>query len=313
MASGSDKRKAEESPDKVIPYPRLRRRASLPDLQDASDPKKSYSLPDLMKKGFLDPDIMRDVIPSILDKLQPSIELTIQKTLERTLSKSIEKAIEHEMSKYKVEVIQPLLDKKDAEINALKADVRDRDHKVKLLENEVTKLTTGLNDLEQYGRRYNLRLNNVHLEEDSNCEEVVLNILNRALPKEASPILSQDIDRCHPIGRLNKNNNRQVIIKFISYKVRAKAYDARFNLSNVYMTEDFTPINQKVVNQLVQLKKGKRIKKFWSVDGKVFAKTTDLQPKCRIRSSDDITNMIKHAVEEGYIEDMGEVESLEIQ
>lgn len=79
------------------------------------------------------------------------------------------------------------------------------------------------------------------------------------------------------------------------------------------MTEDFTPINQKVVNQLVQLKKGKRIKKFWSVDGKVFAKTTDLQSKCRIRSSDDITKMIKHAVEEGYIEDMGEVESLEIQ
>lgn len=110
MASGSDKRKAKELPHKDIPYLRLRHRASLPDLQDASDPKKLFSLPDMMRKGFLDSNIMRNVIPTILDKLQPSIEHTLQKTLIRTSSKSTEKAIKHEMlrsfSHYKIKRMQ---------------------------------------------------------------------------------------------------------------------------------------------------------------------------------------------------------------
>ena len=68
-----------------------------------------------------------------------------------------------------------------------------------------------------------------------------------------------------------------MIVKFVSYKSKAKAYDARFNLSNVYMTKDFTASNQTVVNQIIHLKKVKRIKKFWSNDGKIFAKVTDDQ------------------------------------
>ena len=67
---------------------------------------------------------------------------------------------------------------------------------------------------------------------------MVINILNRALP-EAEPISSDDIDRYHPIGRLNKKNNRQIIVKFRSYKIKASVSGARFNLSNVYMSEDF--------------------------------------------------------------------------
>ena len=90
---------------------------------------------------------------------------------------------------------------------------------------------------------------------------MVINILNRALP-EAESISSDDIDRCHPIGRLNKKNNRQIIVKFRSYKIKAKVYGARFNLSNVYMSEDFTPSNQKIIDKLVQSKKAKKVKNF---------------------------------------------------
>ena len=79
---------------------------------------------------------------------------------------------------------------------------------------------------------------------------------------EAGSFTSNDIDRCHPLGKVNKKNNRQVIIRFSSYQARAKAYDVRFNLANVYMLEDFTPENQKFVNQLIRLRKAKQIKKF---------------------------------------------------
>ena len=134
------------------------------------------------------------------------------------------------MAKYKNEVIQPILDGKDAEMNDLKKEVKLNSKKVKGLETKINKLTQSLNDLEQYGRRHNLRLNNVPLPDPSKCEETVLDILNKALPVLNEPFTPNDINRYHPIGKLNKKNNRQVIIRFSNYKAKAKAYDVRVQL-----------------------------------------------------------------------------------
>ena len=297
------KRRALESPETDKPFPRLRRRASLPDIQDATDPKPSYSLPELMKKGFMDPEIIKDIVPTMMVQLRPSIEAAIQHTMETTLATTISAVIEKSMSKYKTEVIHPLLKAKDAEISTLKTDLKESKKQVQALETKVKKLSNGLNDLEQYGRRLNLRLNNVPLPDSSKCEEVVLKTLNEALPMEAEPFTSNDIDRCHPIGKVNRKNNRQVIIRFSSYRARAKAYGVRFDLSNVYMSEDFTPGNQKFVNHLIRMRKAKQIKKFWSIDGKVYAKLVDNQGKFRIKSNDDILIMFQNAVEEGFIDE----------
>ena len=311
MASGDsrkqfDKRKAGGSPEMETLQPRLRRRGSLPDLQDASDPKRTYSLPDLMKKGFQDPEVFQDVIPTIMKQLQPTIEAKIESTIkasiEKSMASSITNAVDSALRKFKDEVMDSRVIQKDSEISMLKDEISRRDEKVKVLEDEVGKISKGLNDLEQYGRRQSIRLNNERLDDVSECETVVINILNRALP-EAESISSDDIDRCHPIGRLNKKNNRQMIVKFRSYKTKAKVCGARFNLSNVYMSEDFTPSNQKIIDKLVQSKKAKKVKKFWSIDGKIFAKAHDLQPKVRINSVDDIEAMISSAIEEGYMLD----------
>ena len=106
------------------------------------------------------------------------------------------------------------------------------------------KMAKSLNDLDQHGGRQNIRLNNVSLGEKDDCEHVVLDIINKALPMSES-LFPAEISRCHPVGKPNKNKNRQVIIKFVSYKSKAKVYAARFSLSNVYMSEDLSPNNQK--------------------------------------------------------------------
>ena len=297
------KRKATESPEADKPLPRMRRRASLPDLHDVGDTRKSYSLPELMKHGLMNPDILKDIVPTIMSQLRPSIEDAIRHTMETTLADTISSAIEKSMTKYKEDVVQPLLNKKDTEIKALESELKKSSKKVRSLESTVGKLTQGLNDLEQYGRCQNLRLNNVPLPDVSKCEETVLDILNKALPFDVVPLRPSDIDRCHRIGKVNKKSNRQVIIKFASYKAKAKAYGSRFNLSNVYMTEDFTQSNQKFVNQLIYLKKAKRIKKFLSIDGKVFAKVVDDQDRFRITSKNDITEMFEDALQEGFIDE----------
>ena len=69
------------------------------------------------------------------------------------------------------------------------------------------------------------------------------------------------------------------------------------------MSEDFTPENQKFVNQLIRLRKAKHIKKFWSIDGKVYAKVSDELDRFRIKSKDDILTMFQNAVEEGFIDE----------
>ena len=88
------KRKAIESPETDKPFPRLRRRASLPDIQDATDPKTSYSLPELMKRVFMDPEIIKDIVPTMMVQFRPSVEATIQHTMEKTLATTISAVIE---------------------------------------------------------------------------------------------------------------------------------------------------------------------------------------------------------------------------
>ena len=69
------------------------------------------------------------------------------------------------------------------------------------------------------------------------------------------------------------------------------------------MSEDFTQANQQFVNQLIHLRKARQIKKFWSIDGKVFAKVVDYQGKFRITSKHDTSDMSQNALEEGYVDE----------
>ena len=177
--------------------------------------------------------------------------------------------------------------------------MKKKNETVKNLQKEVSSLSRGLNNLEQYGRRNNIRLNNVKLDDLSMCETTVLNLLNNALPQEQS-ICTADIDRCHMIGRLNKKNNRQILVKFVSHKTKAMVYDARFNMSNIYMTEDFTPANQKVVDKLVQLKKSKKSSHFGRMTERFLPSLMNLNQRTRINCISDIFGMIRSAVEGGY-------------
>ena len=102
------------------------------------------------------------------------------------------------------------------------------------------KMAKSLNDLDQYGRRQNIRLNNVSLGEKDDCEHVVLDIINKALPIGES-LFSAEISRCHPVGK----PNRQVIITFVSYKSKAEVYAARFSLSNVICRKTYHQTTRK--------------------------------------------------------------------
>lgn len=167
------------------------------------------------------------------------------------------KAIE----KFQTDVMQPMLKHKDEEINVLKTEIEVKNKSIDDLESKVVKLERSHNDLEQYGRRQSIRLNNVPLPDVADSEQVVLNVLNKAIPVHEK-INADEIERCHPIGKPNRKGNRQVIVKFLSYKTKARVYGARFNLKNIYMSDDLTKSNQSIALMLLKCKKVKQVLKF---------------------------------------------------
>lgn len=268
MSDANIKRKADESPETEKPYLQLRCRGSLPDLQEAAELSQANTLPEAMKKSFMDPEVMKEFAPVIYKQLQPTTEawirLVIEKSVENSVANDISRAVDDALRKFKAELMDHVLkEKKFWNCASLKAELEDRDTIVKSLENQVGKLNKGLNDLELYGRRNNIRLNNVPSYDTSECESTVLDILNEALPVGQS-LSPGDIDRYHPIGKHNKKDNRQVIVKFVSYKLKAQVYDAA---SDYPMTEDFTSENRKLVDKLTQFKKAKKIESYLSYDG----------------------------------------------
>ena len=153
MSFDDVKRKAEKSPEIDITQPRLRRRGSLPDQHEP----KSMSVPEIVKRGFMDPGVIKDVIPVITACLQPQIEKTIELAFASTIDSAVNKAID----KFKTDIMQPMLKHKDDEITELKNELEQTNQKIRDLETKVVKLEKSHNDLEQYGRRQSIRLNNV--------------------------------------------------------------------------------------------------------------------------------------------------------
>ena len=87
IGAGANKRKAETSPGFELSQPRLRRRGSMPDLHE-TECKKYVSLPDLMKKGFHDPDIVKSIVPSIVRNIMHTILSQITEAIDITLKTS---------------------------------------------------------------------------------------------------------------------------------------------------------------------------------------------------------------------------------
>lgn len=75
-----------------------------------------------------------------------------------------------------------LLDQRDEEIKMLKSELSEKTAKLNFTEAKVQKIEKGLDDLNQYGRRQSIRLNNVQIADEVDCEKAVLDILNKAHP-----------------------------------------------------------------------------------------------------------------------------------
>ena len=172
------------------------------------------------------------------------------------------------------------------EVEYLKKEVEESKLKYEEIKTENEKLKQIVNttffkvdELEQYGRRENIRILGVaeRNDERDDGEEVVTNVA-KALNVELNPEL--DIQRVHRLGKKKKGPKAKpwpVIVRFASYKTRMEFMYKKSklkvhpNFNGVYLTEDLTSLRAKMLKYVKEVAKNKFIL-FHTINGKIRMK-----------------------------------------
>ena len=185
----------------------------------------------------------------------------------------------------------------------LKIELQATKKRVNELEGENDDLTENMDALEQYIRKNSLEIEGIP-ENVCDDEEAVLKVaqvLNVNVKRE-------DIDICHRIKRKKSN---PIIVRFISHKVKRTLYKQRVKLKNIsgsqlfpsapatarpssnqiFINENLTAHRRNLVRMANEMKQDGLLKGVWTVDGKIFVKTSPEDRPLRINTEDDFDEL----------------------
>lgn len=232
---------------------------------------------------------------SFIDKVTPSLNTIMMPFIKLAINEAVTKAV----TRLETDVIKPLQDQNKSlrlkvteseEIIATKNELlAQKNEVISLLQKNVENLVDKVDDIEQYGRRTSIRMYNVKCDQAADCVDTVVSVINNNLNVE---ICAEDIERCHPLGKPNKNNIKPIIVKFKSYKTKNMVYKSKKGLKGnpekIFITEDLTKRNHSMVSTLLTKVKAKLIHSFWTIDGKIFYKLSDTDTPERVFRNADI-------------------------
>ena len=186
-----------------------------------------------------------------------------------TASEGVENAQESSLADIIMEILNEFKDELLTEIKllikskvdeALKKQKEEFDSTFTQLEKRITKLENDNDDLEQYGKRVCLRIEDVPVANEETAEEVFKKTEN--LLKKVCPNLSGDcIDRAHRIGPdytcyKSQEKCRSVMVRFVSFKHRTLFYRKRASLKNIRVQIDLTKRRYEVLKKAITLVNG---------------------------------------------------------
>lgn len=147
------------------------------------------------------------------------------------------------------------------------------------LRQRIQHLEESADNAEQYSRRNCLRVTGIPESENENTDDLILN-LARSIDVE---LTVQDIDRSHRLGRPTNGVSprpRDIIVKFVSYRSRAKFYKNRVLTKGrghrgVFINEHLTKSRGRLLYLARRLVKSRQLKSAWTSDGVVLVKHMD--------------------------------------
>lgn len=158
------------------------------------------------------------------------------------------------------------------------------------LEENNIKMSSTLDQYEQYTRKNSIRINGISEQRSENILEVVSNLLLEKLNISISPYC---IDNCHRVINKKYSDSAHkksrypppVIVKFTSHMVKEKVFNNKklFKGSGISVAEDLTAARYKLYRAAAQ-KFG--VKHVWTRNGNVFAE--DHGKRLSIKVAEDI-------------------------
>ena len=174
-------------------------------------------------------------------------------------------------------LVPSLQDTLKSVLDPLKTSIENLTEQLKRSDQRCVELELKNDDLEQYTRRQNLRISGITENKDENTDSLVVDFVKNTMKIDLD---TRDIDRSHRVGRPNSKNNRDIIIRFTSWKARQRIIKAkksvfehnRHHRTSYFVSEDLTKNRSAMAYHARQLKKTHVIKDTWTADGKIFIK-----------------------------------------
>jgi len=168
-----------------------------------------------------------------------------------------------------LENLKKELANKDTVIENLNVNNKRLDDRVRSDEDYVDKVT---NELEQYGRRNNVRISGIDGDASRQSSETTTElVINTIKQKTGLNIGVHEIDVAHRLGKYRQGKQRPIIVKFIlrQTKIHVFKHAKQLRQSAIYINDDLTKTNQEVLSS-VRLKDRDSVKKAWSYEGKLY-------------------------------------------
>lgn len=216
-----------------------------------------------------DDSSLKDAITDVINQMKDALLNTVEKKIEFLEGKLFERDQDNDKLKAKITELENKID------SAADKQAQQKSNSQLLEEKQACKL----NDLEQYGRRNNIRITGVAEENNelsNQTANVIVNTMNRKIP--GLELKTSDIDIAHRLGRHDNGKPRAIIVKFISRSKKKHILRNRksFKGSNIYINEDLTHLNQQVF-MCIKRNINREYEKVWIRDGKLFFSGRDGQ------------------------------------
>ena len=244
-------------------------------------------------------------IKGLLEGVQKT--LLIMQTENRTMAAELTE-LKSSFSKQSTEIssLQSGLKKAQNENVELKRSVVSLKKKIEDHEEEINELYSQQDDLEQYTRKNALEIHGIPENIYSSTANVVIKLGERLNVS----ISNEDIDISHKLYN-GKNNPKSIIVKFISHQKKTQLYRKRTELKNVkvsdlfsdgsasdsaqsqriFINENLTQPRKKIMKKANNMRKDGMIQSVWSLDGKIYVKTSPSGTPVRIHCEEDLNNL----------------------
>ena len=189
--------------------------------------------------------------------------------------------------------LKDCLEETRRELKAVKDDFREQ-------KEETEQLWSAFDDLEQYTRKNSLEIHGIPQNAYSDTDMAVIKVAE-ALNITVEP---EDIEISHKLRR-----GTAILAKFCSHKVKSKIYKERVKLKHVkisdlfpsyastgqqhriFVNENLTAYRRRMVGKANKRRQEGTLTSVWTLDGKMYIKTSPGGAPVRIFSEEDLDNL----------------------